>query len=92
MKIKDLIEELQTVVANNPEMAEAEVILARDSEGNGFGPISEASIAKYEAESTWSGEVYPFEITDAMVEDGYDKEADAAPASAVDVIVLWPVN
>jgi len=33
------------------------VILAKDAEGNGYSPLSEADKGFYVAESTWSGDV-----------------------------------
>lgn len=64
------------------------VILARDAEGNGYSPVAQVDDAMYEAESTYSGQLY---ATPGMraAEPG---EWDEAPDSAVPAIFLWPTN
>ena len=53
MKVKELMEYLRGF---DPEM---EVILQKDSEGNGYSPLAGVDDqAVYVAESTWRGEVY----------------------------------
>lgn len=52
MKVKKLIKELQKLDPN------LEVILQKDSEGNGYSPLSEIdSHCVYFPESSWSGEI-----------------------------------
>lgn len=82
MKVKELIEELSKF---DPE---AEVILQKDSEGNGYSPLSGADDdAVYQEENSWSGMVY-------TLSSGHDEacldqeEFEALP----NCVVLWPVN
>jgi hypothetical protein len=56
MKVKELIKALKSA---NPE---AEVILQKDAEGNGYSPLSCVDFdAVYEQNSTWRGEVFSME-------------------------------
>lgn len=82
MKVLELMELLATLDPG------AEVILAKDGEGNGFSPLADHSGQyRYEADSTWSGE---------LVEDPWTSESDNADAgrwnAALPCVVLWPVN
>lgn len=53
MTVKELIEELQKLSPN------AEVILQKDSEGNGYSPLFAVDgDAVYAADTTWAGVVY----------------------------------
>ena len=53
MTVEELIEELMGL---DPEM---EIIMQKDSEGNGYSPLAGADPdGIYVADSTWSGEVY----------------------------------
>lgn len=74
MKVKELIEELKQL---DPE---AEVILQKDAEGNGYSPCAGVQACIYVPESTWGGEVYNID----------DEEVDAD--EQVKAVVLWPVN
>lgn len=78
MKIKELIKELKAL---NPE---SEVILQKDSEGNGYSPLSGIEAGVYVPESTWSGEFV----------DQDDSEYDDArqEPSSVLAVVLYPTN
>lgn len=64
------------------------VILARDAEGNGYSPVVQVDDALYEAESTYSGQLYATPEMRAA-EPG---EWDEAPDTAVPAIFLWPTN
>lgn len=64
------------------------VILARDAEGNGYSPVAQADDAMYEAESTYSGQLYASPEMRAAEPDEWDE----APDSAVRAIFLWPTN
>lgn len=76
MKVRELIAELQGM---DPEW---DVILQKDSEGNGYSPLSGVDgNSVYEAESTWSGNVYSAED----VAEGY---GEGCPKCCV----LYPVN
>jgi len=69
---------------------ETVIILSKDAEGNGFSPLTEGYVGLYEATSTWSGDAY---MTDEQREEtGEPDEYFAAPDTAVEAIVLWPVN
>lgn len=50
MNVETLITELQKLPKN------ALVVLAADSEGNGFSPLSDLFIGLYEADNTYSGQ------------------------------------
>lgn len=87
MKVRELIEALQSV---DPER---EVVLQKDSEGNGYSPCTGLDDnAAYEADSTWSGEVYPQTITDEMRQEGYtdDDAASERSETATPCVVLYP--
>lgn len=63
------------------ESNDAIVILQKDSEGNGYSPLSKVEPdLQYEADSTWSGYVY----------DGRLPHSDGARGVAC--LVLVPVN
>lgn len=74
------------------------VILEKDAEGNGYSPLAAASEGLYEADSTWSGQVYPTaeEIAADLASGARTAEEEADrydPGDAAErVIVLGPVN
>lgn len=70
MKVKDFIMYLERF---NPEL---DIILSKDSEGNGFSPLHSVTHEMYIAESTWSGE---------LATDDYEN-------FKFNSIVLWPIN
>lgn len=86
MNVKELIEVLQQL----PQ--EAEVIIAKDPEGNGYSPLSNvADKGVYVPETTWRGEVYSTEWT--AEEAGMDDEEwEQLKFKHVDCILLEPVN
>lgn len=68
----------------------AQVVVAKDSEGNGFSPIAvehpdaskpDISVGFYVPESTWAGEFYTGEF-----------HQDDKQAGGVDAVCLWPTN
>lgn len=76
MNVKELIEQLKKL----PQ--EAEVVMAKDAEGNSFSPYANHSDQyHYIPNSTWSGELW-----------GGEDEEDEKPDNAVKCVVLWPVN
>jgi len=82
MKIKELIEQLQEA---NPE---SEVIMAKDSEGNYYTPLSGFWEGAYVPESTYSGKVYY-----ASMEGSPDPEDVRIPGrdnGAVHAVILSP--
>lgn len=76
LTVRELIETLQTLDQDQL------VVLSKDAEGNNFSPLEDYSTGRYEATSTWSGEVYSQED----IEEGFGD--DGLPT----VVVLWPVN
>ena len=82
MKVKDLID---TFAALDPD---AEVVLAKDGEGNSFSPSDAFSVGEYVTDSPWRGEFYTDMDIKARNED-YDEGLNAG---AVRAVALWPVN
>jgi hypothetical protein len=72
MKVRELIKALSKC---SPD---AEVILSKDSEGNGFSPCANTYDGFYVAENTWSGEFYD--------------DADEAEGDGDEAVLLVPVN
>jgi hypothetical protein len=58
------------------------VVASKDSEGNEFSPVSEVSVGKYEADTTWSGEFISY------VED----ETRRRTVSESNALCIWPTN
>lgn len=85
MRVSELIELLKSM----PQ--DAEVILQKDAEGNGYSPLDAVdSDCIYVPDSTWSGYVYSAEWTAdeaCMDQDEWD-ELLAQPRS----VVLAPIN
>lgn len=87
--------ELLDALADQPR--DRLVIMSKDAEGNGFSPLADVSESMYLPDSTWSGETYPTdEFLDARLSDPDESEGwledDRAPADAVRVVELGPVN
>ena len=85
MNVKDLKE----VIANLPD--EMEVILQKDSEGNGYSPLRGADAnTVYIPETTWYGDVYSMDWTayDAGMKDEEWNDIKEKPRA----LILHPVN
>lgn len=85
MKVKKLIELLKTFDPN------AEVIVQKDSDGNGYSPLEGADHdAVYIAESGWDGAVYSTDWTadDACMEENEWKKI----LKRKRCVILFPVN
>tara|TARA_R110000851_G_scaffold173052_1_gene319366 strand:+ start:1313 stop:1570 length:258 start_codon:yes stop_codon:yes gene_type:complete len=85
MKVTDLIAKLQKM---DPDL---EVIMQKDSEGNGYSPLSGIDAnGIYIAESTYSGDVYDasWSAGDACMDDEEWAEILARPRTAI----MFPVN
>lgn len=85
MTVKELKAELQ----NLPD--DMEVILQKDSEGNGYSPLYCADAdAVYVADGTYSGDVYSmgWSADDACMTDEEWKEIQAKPRA----LILAPTN
>ena len=85
MKVKELLEVLAGV---DPE---AEVILQKDAEGNGYSPLHVADPdAVYVSDCTWSGDVYSMEWS---ADDACKTEEEWNTIKAMPrCVVLAPVN
>lgn len=83
VKVKDLIEQLEGLDG------EAMVIISQDGEGNSYSPLADISTGNYCANTSWSGELRPRELTDELIADGYS-EKDIVDGESC--IVLWPTN
>jgi hypothetical protein len=57
MKMKELLQILKNLEAVSPETLEYEVVMSRDAEGNGYSPLYNTALVRYEPDNTWSGEV-----------------------------------
>ena len=84
MKVKNLIEQLQH------EDPEALVVMAKDSEGNGYSPLSDYWVGAYRPESTYSGEVGYSELTSELKEAGYGE--DDIITDGEKAVILCPTN
>jgi hypothetical protein len=83
------VKELKEAIANLPD--EMEVILQKDSEGNGYLPLSGADAdAVYIPETTWYGDVYSMDWTadDACMDDEKWNDIKTKPRA----LILHPVN
>jgi hypothetical protein len=73
MTVTDLIEELSKFPGN------LKVIVSKDSEGNGFSPLSDTCDGYYLSQTTWAG-------------DYYSDPEDARELGARPAVFLWPTN
>lgn len=86
MNVKDLIEELQKLDPN------LQVILQKDSEGNGYSPCSGLEKAIYLPENTWSGTVLDVSHTAddcCMEQEEWDEIRSDKSKRCV---VIYPIN
>lgn len=84
MKVKELLEILKDL---DPEM---ELIVQKDSEGNGYSPLAGAdSDAIYVAKTTWYGEVYEVDLTpeDCCMDQEEWEEMQKLPRT----VILYPM-
>ena len=88
------VRELREAIKDLPD--EWPVILQKDAEGNGYSPLDDARSRLYQAESTWSGEVYEIGMKLSDQKPGVDWDEDDyeyfTPETAVPCLVLGPVN
>lgn len=85
MKVKQLLETLASV---DPD---AEVILQKDGEGNGYSPLSDIYLnAVYIPETTWYGEIFSLDWTaeQACMSEAAWQNITQQPRC----VVLQPVN
>lgn len=83
------IRELKEAIVDLPD--EMEVVLQKDSEGNGFSPLAGADPdAVYIPDSTWSGDVYSMDWT---ADDVFMPEEEwEAVRLKPRTLILYPVN
>jgi len=86
LKVQELIDDLLKM---NPD---AELVLQKDSEGNGYSPCAGADDeAIYVPENTWSGVVY--DTTWSIEDVGMDEdEWEDLKKTAQKAVVLYPIN
>ena len=74
------------------ELPDVEIVLQKDSEGNGYSPLCGVELGKYDAESTWSGEFYGLDNLKAELksDDAWLEQSDVD--RMIDAIVLYPIN
>jgi hypothetical protein len=83
------IKELKELITNLPN--EMEVVLQKDSEGNGYSPLAGVdSDSVYIPDNTYSGNVYSMGWTsdDACMSEDKWKEIKSKPRT----LILYPVN
>lgn len=83
------VKELKEAIANLPD--EMEVVLQKDSEGNGYSPLAGVnSIGVYIPINAWTGDVYSSEWSaeDVCMSNEEWEAIKSRPRS----LVLYPVN
>jgi len=83
------VKDLKAAIKDLPD--DMEVILQKDSEGNGYSPLADVDPdAVYVPDTTYSGEVYDtkWSAYDAGMDDEEWKEIKAKPRA----LILYPVN
>lgn len=83
------VSELRDMLIGLPD--DMEVILQKDSEGNGYSPLAGGDQdCLYNPYNTWSGDVYS---TDETAEDaGFDEEEWEEMKKKPRCLVLFPIN
>jgi hypothetical protein len=84
MTVEELIAEL------TKEDPASVVVMAKDSEGNSYSPLSDYWAGVYRADSTYSGDVGYGELTPELEKAGYGEDdiiEDGVPA-----VILCPTN
>ncbi len=84
MKVRELIKKLEI------ENQEAIVIMSSDAEGNNYSPLSGVADGAYEPENDYRGEVGCLELTDELIDEGYDGE-DILENGEI-AVILYPTN
>jgi hypothetical protein len=84
MSVKELIEMLSAYDGDRI------VVMAKDSEGNSYSPLSGAWAGKYRAETTWFGDVGMEELDDEDRDQGYTDEDVMEDGELA--LILTPVN
>ena len=84
MKVRELIEMLKAVDGDR------EVIMQKDSEGNGYSPLADSWEGAYKAKTTWYGYAGLEELTEKDIEQGYGEED--VIQDGVLALILCPTN
>jgi hypothetical protein len=82
--VSELIDYLETLDGD------MEIVLQKDSEGNGYSPLAGSALVKYQAETTWAGQTYDLDDFDdrEYYNEMYEGSFDELPT----VVVLYPTN
>lgn len=86
MTVAELIEILQQKPPNDI------VIMATDSEGNYFSPLSQISLGVYVSQMTWWGNIYIRELDEEHIAAGFTEEDLCFDEEGRNAVVLWPVK
>lgn len=57
MKMRELLQILKNLEAASPETLDYEVVMSRDAEGNGYSPLYNTALVRYDPDSDFGGEV-----------------------------------
>lgn len=84
MTVEELIGRLKQLPSD------AEIVLQKDAEGNGYSPLSDVDYGFYFPETTWCGEFYDksWDADDCCMSDEDWEEMHNGPVT----VVLYPVN
>ena len=66
------------------------VVLSEDSEGNGFSPLADISVAVYVNEYGTNGDTYIRRLTQGLIDAGFAEEDLYHGPGGENCIVLWP--
>jgi len=83
MTVKELIELLEK---EDPDRI---VVMAKDSEGNSYSPLSDLGTGIYKARTKWSGEVGLEKLTPELIAAGYSEEDVISGQPA---LIVSPMN
>ena len=87
LTVKELKIALETYDEN------AVVVMSKDGEGNSFSPLAGIENYIYVPETTYYGEIYLPELTQKLIDQGYEEEdVYQGQGDGVRAIVLWPTN
>jgi hypothetical protein len=84
MTVQELINRLSEI--KNKDRV---VVMAKDGEGNDYSPLYNFWEGRYEANTTWYGEVGLDALTKDLMEQGYTEDDVGSGSPA---IILCPVN
>ncbi len=84
--------QLKKILADVPD--NLLVILQKDAEGNGYGPLSgvESTNSVFAEGEYGDEEVYFKKLTGALKSQGYTEEDIYQGTDGIDCVVLWPIG